>query len=139
MQPIILKKEEYNQEILLEEEKELIGFYLTHHPTTKYLKENRDIVPLIELNKYQNKKIKTLVFIDKIKTIKTKKGEDMAFLTGSDEQTNTQYILFPKVYNLYNYLERSNIIKVEGKVEKRLNELQIIVDKITLLNGVNYE
>lgn len=135
MKPVIIEKKEFSQEILLEEEKNLLGFYLTHHPTTKYLKENRDITPLTELNKHLNKKVTTLVFIDKIKTIKTKNGDDMAFLTGSDEETSMQYTLFPKIYNTYNYLERANIVKIEGRVEKRLNELQIIADKITLLNG----
>ncbi len=135
MKPIIMEKEEFSPEILLHEEKKLFGFYLTHHPTIKYIKENQDIIPLIELNKHLNQKIKTLVFIDKVRNAKTKKGDDMAFFTGSDDKASVQYILFPKIYNLYNDIEKGNIVKVDGKLEKRLNELQIIVNKITLLNG----
>ena len=44
------------------------------------------------------------------------------------------YTCFPKVYNLYNNITRGDVILVFGKVEKRLNELQIIVSKITKLN-----
>lgn len=139
MKPVIEEKNEFKGDFLLEKERELFGFYLTHHPTTKYLKENRDIVYLKEINKYQNQKISTLVFVEKIKTIKTKKGDDMAFFTGSDETSTMEYTMFPKIYNLYNDLERGNVIKVEGKVEKRLNELQIIVEKIEVLNGGNFE
>ena len=139
MKPEIIKKEELPIEIILEEEKNLFGFYLTHHPTTKYLKENKEVVPLNEINNYLNKKITTLVFIENIKTIKTKKGDDMAFFTGSDELSTCEYTLFPKIYNIYNYIEKSNIVKVEGRVEKRLNQLQIIVDKIDVLNGEKYD
>ena len=39
-----------------------------------------------------------------------------------------------RVYNLYNNITRGDVILVFGKVEKRLNELQIIVSKITKLN-----
>lgn len=135
MKPEITEKKEFHQEILLEEEKKLFGLYLTQHPTTKYLKENKDIVPLVELNKYVNRRINTLVFVEKIKTTKTKKGEDMAFLTGSDERMKLEYLMFPNSYSIYNYLERGNIVKIYGTVEKRLNELQIIVNKVTVLNG----
>ncbi len=135
MRPVITEKKEFNQEILLEEEKKLFGLYLTQHPTSKYLKENQDCIPLIELNHYINKKINTLVYVDKIKTTKTKKGDDMAFLTGSDDRTKIEYLLFPNSYSMYNYLERGDIVKIYGRVEKRLNELQIIVNKVTVLNG----
>lgn len=135
MKPEIVIKKELITETLLEEEKNLFGFYLTHHPTAKYLKENKDIVPLPLLSNYLNRKVTTLVYIEKIKTIKTKKGDDMAFFTGSDEASTREYTMFPKTYNLYNDLKRGDIVKVEGRVEKRLNELQILVDKIILLNG----
>ena len=58
----------------------------------------------------------------------------MAFLTCSDEDGSISYTCFPKVYNLYNNITRGDVILVFGKVEKRLNELQIIVSKITKLN-----
>ena len=58
----------------------------------------------------------------------------MAFITCSDEDSILEYILFPKTYNTYNYISRGDIIEVSGKVEKRLSDLQIIVNNINKLN-----
>jgi len=43
------------------------------------------------------------------------------------------FTLFPKIYNLYSNISRGDLLKVRGKVEKRLNEYQVIVDKIKYL------
>ena len=67
--------------------------------------------------------------IDKISIIKTKDKEEMAFITASDEIDTMEYVLFPKVYNDYNDLKKNDIIKVNGKVERR-NNYQIIVNSI---------
>ena len=68
-----------------------------------------------------------------MKVINTKKGDKMAFITGSDETSTMEYTLFPRTYNLYSNIERGDLLKVRGKVEKRLNAYQIIVDKIKYL------
>ena len=63
----------------------------------------------------------------------------MAFITGSDETGSMEFTVFPKVFTNYQTLSRGNIIKVRGKVEKRLNELQVIVDRIRVLQGEEHE
>ena len=139
MKPEITIYPEFDKNVLLEEEKNLFGFYLTNHPTSRYLQDNKNIVLLKDIKNYVNKTITTLVLVEKIKTIKTKKGDNMAFLTASDEFDTMEYTLFPTTYLKYNYLERGNIILVTGKVEKRLTDLQIIVDNVKILNGDNNE
>ena len=74
-------------------------------------------------------------YIEKVKEITTKKGDKMAFVTGSDETGSKEFTIFPKTYNQYSNIEKGNLLLVRGKVEKRLNELQIIVDKIKFLEG----
>ena len=54
----------------------------------------------------------------------------MAFLTGSDETSTMEYTLFPKVYKEYSDIKKGDLLKVRGTVEKRLNQLQIVVEKI---------
>lgn len=139
MKPEIENKEEFDKDFLLQKEKELFGFYLTSHPSTKYKAQRGDYINLLDVSNYFNKNIKTIVLVDRIKTIKTKKGENMGFMTCSDENNTVEYILFPKVYNEYNYISRGDIIEVIGKVEKRLSDLQIIVNNITKLNEEKYE
>ena len=53
----------------------------------------------------------------------------MAFVTGSDEANKIDIVFFPKIYKEYNLL-RNNIIVLEGKVEKRYDEYQIIATKV---------
>lgn len=139
MKPEIERQSEYEQSYLLEKEKEVFGFYLSSHPTTIYKKDNLNCISLNEINNYLYKTVDVLVLIDKIKVINTKKGDKMAFITGSDETANCEFTLFPKVFNNYQELSRGNIIKIRGKVEKRLNEVQIIVDRIKTLQGEEHE
>jgi len=139
MTPVVEIKEEYPNSFLLEKEKEAFGFYLSGHPTTKYREDNKYCIRLNEIENNFNKQVDTIILIDKIKVINTKKGDKMAFITGSDETGNLEYTLFPKIYKEHSNLEKGFIIKVRGNVERRLNEYQIIVDKIKILEGANNE
>ena len=63
----------------------------------------------------------------------------MAFITGSDETGSKEFTIFPKVFKNYQDLERGKLLKIRGHVEKRLNEIQIIVERIKYLQGEEYE
>ena len=139
MTPVIEEVDEYPMSYLLEKEKEVFGFYLSSHPTTNFYKDNPYAIRLNEVENKFNKKVDTIILVDKIKVIDTKKGDKMAFITGSDETMSMEYILFPKVYKQYDSIVRGDIIKVRGNVEKRLNDYQIIVEKIKVLEGVKNE
>ena len=134
MKPDIEYQKEYESAYLLEKEKEVFGFYLSSHPTTMYKKDNPYCIPLNSVDKNFGKQIDTLILVDKIKTISTKKGDKMAFITGSDETSTMEYTLFPKIYNLYFPIERGELLKIRGNVERRLDQIQIIVEKIKKLN-----
>ena len=68
-----------------------------------------------------------------MKVINTKKGDKMAFITGSDETGTMDFTLFPKVYRLYEGIEKGDLLKVRGTVEKRLDQYQVIVQRIKYL------
>ncbi len=133
MQPDIEEKKEYDDTYLLEKEKQVFGFYLSSHPTTMYKKDNPYTISLNEVSNYFSKRVDTLILVDKIKVINTKKGDKMAFITGSDESGTMDFTLFPKVYRLYDKIEKGDLLKVRGTVEKRLDQYQIIVQKIKYL------
>lgn len=135
MKPEIEIQKEYRSDFLLEKEKDVFGFYLSSHPTNLFKKDNPYCIPLNEIEKYFSKKVDTLILVDKIKIINTKKGEKMAFLTGSDETSTMEYTLFPKVYNEYSDIQKGDLLKVRGRVEKRLNQYQIIVEKVRNLQA----
>ena len=74
------------------------------------------------------------ILVEKIKTITTKKGDKMAFITGSDNTGSMEYTLFPKVLEDNMDIRIGNLLKIRGRVEKRLDNLGLIVSKIVILS-----
>ena len=72
--------------------------------------------------------------IEKIKAISTKKGDSMMFMDGSDEYLKRDFTLFPKTYLKYKDIKVGDIVKITGKVERRYDAYQIIVDTVEKLN-----
>ncbi len=129
IKPDIEFQKEYSNSYLLNMEKEVFGFYLSNHPASFYKAKENNCISLNMISNYFNKKIDVIILIDKIKVISTKKGEKMAFITGSDETSSADFTLFPRIYKDFVNIQRGDIIKVRGVVEKRLNTYQIIVDQ----------
>ena len=74
--------------------------------------------------------------LDRVKTIKTKKGDDMAFITMSDDTDSMEGTIFTKVYNeCANYLVAGKAFVASGKLEMRNNKKQFIIDKIFVNNN----
>ena len=134
MKPDLEIQNEYENAYLLEKEKEVFGFYLSSHPTTMYQKDNPYCIPLNLVEKSFGKQVDNLILVDKIKVINTKKGDKMAFITGSDETATIEYTLFPKIYNNYQNIEVGDLLKIRGNVERRLDQIQVIVEKIKFLD-----
>ena len=129
--PIINEYPEYDLSFLLEKEKELFGMYLMYHPTSMY-KDKYKVINLDELNKYIGKYVDIIVLVDKIKKIKDKKQNDMAFIKGSDELSSVEITVFSKEYSLINEVSSGNILLIRGRVEKRGN-IQMVLDKCKIL------
>lgn len=134
LKPVLVEIEEFSKKEILLNELQVFGFYLSSHPTLEYKAKYPHTVMLSDLNKYFDRSIETIVYIDKIKEINTKKNDKMAFVTGSDELNNVDIVLFPNVYEKYNNIEKGDIIKIKGKVEKRYDKLQIVVIDLTKLD-----
>jgi DNA polymerase-3 subunit alpha len=130
--PSIEDVEEFDKKTLMEYEKNLFGFYLTHHPASLY-KDKYKVTDLIEVSNNFSKVIDTLVLVEKIKTHKDKNGNEMAFITGSDETDECEYIFFSSSYKEIDTVKRGNIILVRGRVEKR-NAYQIIAEKSKIIS-----
>ena len=139
MKPEIIKEKDYDAVYLLEKEKEVFGFYLSTHPATLFRNRYDNLILVNEIDNNFNKIINCLLLIDKIKVINTKNGEKMAFITGSDESGSNEFVLFPKIFNNYDTIKIGNILKINGKVEKRFDNTQVVVSKVEVLQGENNE
>ena len=93
--------DEYGFKELAIFEKEAIGFNMTYHPLRlyeKYILENK--LDTIEQAKQKNYS-RFLGFIIAKKTIKTKQGKSMAFITIDDGQNQIEVTLFSSHYEKY--------------------------------------
>ena len=54
----------------------------------------------------------------------------MAFLSGSDENTNIDITVFPDNYQELKDIKKGDIVLIDGKVERR-NAFQLILNKIS--------
>lgn len=132
IKPEIKIEQDYSKNELMKNEYELFGFYLQNHPITKY---RRDGVCLLnDVQKYFDKYITIIGLVENIKEIKTKNKEMMSFLTISDEYSKLSVILFPRVYEQFKNIESGNVYKIFGKIERRMNNYQMIASRIELLN-----
>lgn len=128
--PELEVKEEYSKDELIKQEYDTFGFYLSYHPVQKYRKN--DINSTI-ISNYFNKVINIYLLIDRVREIKTKKGEKMAFVTASDEYGEVDVVMFPKSYERHYNINRGDIVLITAKVEKRINEYQLIVNNLQKL------
>lgn len=134
LKPELEIKEEYSNDDLIYMEKDLFGIYLSNHPVTSYKAKYPNMISLDSVSSYFNKIISTVVLVEKTRVIQTKKGEDMMFFDGSDEYAKMDFTLFPKIYQKYSNIQVGDIIKIEGRVERRYDTFQIVVSKVEKLN-----
>lgn len=121
-----------SQEMKLTFEKEALGFYLSDHPISIYEKElaRCGAQPIYQLKK-DGKRVATGIYVAGIKTIRTKKGEAMAFLTISDSSGELEAIAFPDVYRRFSpLLGQGSFALLEGKVEERDDKRQYIIQQV---------
>lgn len=129
---------EWDEKELLAAEKESLGFYITGHPLSRYEEvlekfTNADTALLME--KHDGDMVRIGGHIKSIKTIQTKKGDMMAFVTVEDLQGTVEVTLFPSVYSsAYELLRDDTPVLVQGKLQKDDNSAKILADQMIDMN-----
>ena len=129
-EPYIIEKEEFDKKELINLEYDTYGFYFANHPTLMY-KTTNDI-DLVNVSNFFDKKVSVVVFVERIKETITKQNETMAFVFGCDNTNDIDIVLFPKVYK-NSSIDKSDVIRVIGNVEKRYDKYQLIAYSIEKL------
>lgn len=136
---------EFPKQELLSFEKELLGIYLTDHPMGKALANVST-----QANKFigdidQHTQVgQTFLFggyISDFKLVLTKvKQEKMCFGTLNDQTGKIRFVIFPKLFKDFEpFLKNETVLLMKGKVDLRDDELQIMVEKITIPEEVMLE
>lgn len=122
--------------LLLKNEKELIGFYVTGHPLDGYKKALEQVTPLYTLlddsPAVQDGAFVTVGGIVSLCDIKvTKKGDSMAVLLLEDFGGKLEIVVFPQAYaECSRYLTEDSVIAVEGRFNVDERGAKIIASQI---------
>ena len=124
--PILTKYPEYDDTTLREFEILSYGMYITNHPCSKY----KDVIKVENIKNYLFKNVNMVLLIKNIRTIKDKKGGEMAFLECEDETGKVNLTMFSSLYAKNNDLKVNELIIVNVKVSKRFDKLNVLVNNI---------
>ena len=132
--------DEYAPDIRLQLEKEVSGLYLSGHPLDKYEEKIRAlsecrITDLTGENgrEYDNRMVRIVCTVVRTKTITTKAGGLMAFVTIEDRSGTMEMLVFPKTLTDCAEAIRDNgVVVVTGRVScKEEEQTKLVAETVT--------
>ena len=127
-------KEEYSKHELLKRELDVIGLYISDNPITEYKQKLNNKFNICDVSHWFDKNVDIIGTIDYVKEVETKKQDKMCFIKISDELASIDGVVFPQLYKTLNEIKRDKTVLISGKVEKRFDKYQIIVNNIKYLD-----
>jgi DNA polymerase-3 subunit alpha len=113
---------EWDQGERLKHERELTGFYISSHPLARYeatiqALATASTMSLPELS--DGREVKLCGIITTVKSMLTKKGDRMAYLTLEDLQGMVEIIVFPDLYkNAADLMVPERLVRITGTVDR---------------------
>lgn len=134
-EPTLPDVPEWSQGELLKHERELTGFYISAHPLARYeaairLFANTNTMQLSDAQ--DGREVKLCGIITAVKSMLTKKGDRMAYLTLEDLHGMVEVIAFPDLYRDHaDLIVPEQVVRLTGTVDRG--------DKGTKLRGTKIE
>ncbi|MBU1053453.1 MAG: DNA polymerase III subunit alpha [Proteobacteria bacterium] len=132
--PAIPEIDEWNEKELLAFEKEYLGFYITGHPLNKYKElllkyTNTDSFAIKDMNDGEIARFGGIITSTRV--IKTRKGDDMAYVVTEDMHGSIETTVFPSVYAFaFDEIATDKSIIIQGKIQKDEKSLKVLADAI---------
>ncbi|MYL62788.1 DNA polymerase III subunit alpha [Bacillus hwajinpoensis] len=130
----------FDEAEMLAFEKEAIGFYLTAHPLDPYLDKLKGYVRNLTKDAIEAEDrapLRLAVEVLKVRSIRTKKGQMMAFLTLGDETGEIEGVAFPDVWEkMESLLTKGEFLYVDGVGQKRNDQTNIIISRVMKLADI---
>ena len=128
------KFDEFPQKVLLQNEKEYLGIYVSNHP----LNEKKNLINIIshdkifEISQKELKKVRIIGIVKNVKKFVTRAGrEPMVKFEIEDFQKSIEVICFPKEYVNFGYkITEGQIMVLDGTVNSDQNKNTIILNNI---------
>jgi len=125
---------EWDEKQFLTFEKESLGFYLTGHPLTRYedLLEKFTNANAISIKESSDGAVIRIGgMVQSSKTIKTKRGDLMAFVTIEDMHGAVEAIVFARVFaDVRDLLVEDKALLIQGQVQKDEKSVKILADTV---------
>ncbi len=135
MEPALPNVPEWDQAQRLKYERELTGFYITAHPLARYEATIHALATattagITELS--DGKEVRLCGIIATVKSMLTKKGDRMAYVTLEDLQGTVEVIVFPDLFKTVgDLIAPERLIRVTGTIDRG--------DKGTKIRGAKIE
>lgn len=134
----------WNNNIILEKERELLGLYLTGHPVDQYMFEIKQYISNIidikcALNKINNQEIFIFGLLANVRVKTSKKGNIVLFGVLEDKSGQLEIVVFEKLFKKYqDLLKENNIVLIKGTIS--CNELyssyKVVVQELQDINNL---
>jgi error-prone DNA polymerase len=128
----------YSQEIVLKHEEETLGFLLSIHPLDRHRERLKGFryVRARELRDHMGKRVTLIGWQITGKTVHTKDGEDMKFVSFEDTTGIYETVFFPKAYNRFcHMLNAARPYILKGRVEEAFGALTLNVEDLRFLDA----
>ncbi|MFK8242277.1 MULTISPECIES: DNA polymerase III subunit alpha [unclassified Facklamia] len=137
VEPKVEWQKEWNVHQMAIHEQEVLGFSLLPHPLEQYGEQLKQMDSLADIAMMRVKqRIKTIIYIDSIRFVQTKKDETMAFVTADTSQSKVTLVVFPNVLiKSQRWLQPHQIVQIDGVIDRnQRGELQVIVNHFSDVN-----
>lgn len=131
LEPSVPRKPEMPLMQRLEKENDYLGAYLSGHPVERFaaFRKRLNAKPVTQLVVGMNQ-VFLILYLTKVKIIRTKTGKQMAFLDGNDETGELSVTVFPNLFtNVSSWLHKDMVIVVRGRVEKQ-QTIQMVAETL---------
>lgn len=124
--PSLTKEGEYSSSELYKIDMDIFNFYLGEHPTSM-LKKRFSSSNIKEADKLNRQFVTFIGLVKKVKKIKTKNGDDMAFVDLEDDTGEISAIYFKDKIDMLP--EIGEVLALYGRLEKRGTNINIITKR----------
>ena len=125
---------------MLKHEAETLGFFLSIHPLDRYshILRGLNYVKARDLPAWAGKRVTTIGWMVTGKTVRTKDGDSMKFVSFEDPTGIYEAVFFPKVYHQHcNILYGSRAYIMKGRVEEDFKAINVQVQWIGFLDSAH--
>ncbi len=124
--------EDFPESEKLKLEKEILGFYISNHPLREIERPARLMAPISLANLEEQPEkttVSAIVLFTEVKPIITKKGDRMAIVQMEDLSGKAEGVVFPRSFErIGSYIETDHRLMIWGKVDRRDDRIQIIIE-----------